>query len=256
MSGTLLRTTIALALVAVFGLSLAQTPDLSKVSLRLTDWVYKNEGNSSRQAIGVQLASPIDIHALDQELYARKALPQERVKAVIAALKSNARATQPQFVNWVRLVPGTDLSEAEQFWGGNLVFLEANSDAIKAISLHPIVEFIDLNAAAAYDEPVEMNALPTPKTVNGHEPGHDAIGAPTMWAMGYSGYGRLAMGIDTGVDPNHPALSKSYQGNFKPADQSFFVANNPNNNTAYDCGSTTHGTRQANGFFYSQSICR
>ncbi len=231
-------------LIGGFGMGFAQSPDLSKVSLRLTDWIYKYENSQTRQAVGVKLVSGVDIKALDQELYARKALPAQRSAVIIQALQADARKTQPQFINWLRLVPGVDLAEMQQFWAGNVIFFEATSNAIKAISLQPGVEFIDIDAEGAFDEPVEMKASPSNKgkTVNGHEPGHDAIDAPTMWSMGYTGYGRLAMGIDTGVDPTHPSLQDRYQGNFKPANQSFFVYNNPNVSNAYDCGGSSHGT--------------
>lgn len=242
----LLRYSLLVLWASLCGTAFAQTPDLSKLSLRLTDWVYENENTDVTREIGVALVSPVDIHALDRQLYAEKASPAERTRRVKDALVSAAEGTQPNAIAWLSLVPGVDLSNLEQYWVGNILFLKATPAAIKAMSLNPAISFVDFNAQLAYDEPTDFEILPNDNTrgasVNGHEPGHDAIGAPAMWAMGYSGKGRLVFGIDTGVDIGHPALSYKWQGNFKPASQSWFDQSG-NYPSPLDCGGgTPHGT--------------
>jgi subtilisin family serine protease len=41
---------------------------------------------------------------------------------------------------------------------------------------------------------------------------NNIIGAPSVWAQGYTGQGITVAVIDSGVDYNHPALSRSYAG--------------------------------------------
>lgn len=242
----ILRFALLAMLVACCGAGFAQNPDLSKLSLRLTDWVYQNENTNATHQVGVALVSPVDIQALDQQLYAEKAGPAERTRRVKDALVSAAESTQPNAIAWLSLVPGVDLSQMEQYWIGNILFFEATAEAVKAMSLNPAISFVDFNAQLAYDEPTAIEILPNDNargaSVNGHEPGHEAIGATTMWSMGYTGKGRLAMGVDTGVDPSHPALGYKWQGNFKPASWSWFDASG-NYSAPLDCGSgTPHGT--------------
>lgn len=223
----------------------AQTPDLSKMSLRLNDWAYQHQGTRATHPVGVRLNSPVDIVAVDKQMYAEGSSLQERSQQVSQLLKDAAAATQPAFLNWLQLTPGIDLSQLQAYWVDNLLFFDATADAVLAMSLHQGVEYIDFNAILAWDEPVSMNVLPNDNaktaTPGGHEPGHDAIGATTMWAMGYTGLGRLALGIDTGVDAGHPALGYKYQGNFKPADQAWFD-HSGTYPTVTDCGGSTHGT--------------
>jgi len=144
----------------------------------------------------------------------------------------------------LQMLPGVDLGHLESFWVDNLLFFEASADAIVEMSLHPGIDFIDMTSILSLDEPVFSEpALDRGKTgsVGGHEPGHDAIGAPWMWSMGYSGRGRIAMGVDTGVDPNHPALGYKWQGNFKPANQGWYDGSG-SYPLPESCSSTSHGT--------------
>ena len=241
-----LRYSLLAIFAVVCGIAHAQTADLSKLSLRLTDWVYQNENTNATRTIGVALTSSVDIHALDQQMYAEKATPAERTRRVKNALMTAAEATQPNVKAWLSLVPGVDLSNFKSYWVGNILFLDATSEAIKAMTLNPAIDFVDFDAQLAYDEPSDFEILTNDNTrgasVNGHEPGHDAIGAPTMWSMGYSGRGRLVFGIDTGVDITHPALGYKWQGNFKPDDQAWFDQSG-NYPSPLDCGGgTPHGT--------------
>ncbi|HHM21825.1 MAG TPA: T9SS type A sorting domain-containing protein, partial [Bacteroidetes bacterium] len=76
------------------------------------------------------------------------------------------------------------------------------------------------------------------------EPGLEAINAPALWAMGYTGYGQLALPSDTGIDPSHPALAHQYRGHYVAQQQTWYEVNgagNPTGNfTPVWCGD--HGT--------------
>jgi len=245
MVGNALRSLLALCLLFASITLNAQQADLSRMSIRLSDWVAHNTQTLSRAKVGIRLTSDFDIVAFDKQLYQENILLEDRTRLVIQKLQSEAQEKQPSVVNWLRLLPGIDLSNLQAFWVDNLLFFEASAPAIVEMSLNPAIDFIDFNADLAWDEPVEvdLNVLDHGKTssVGGHEPGHDAIGAPAMWAMGYTGRGRIAMGIDTGVDPGHPSLSYKWQGNFKPASQSWYDSGGAYG-SPQDCGSSSHGT--------------
>ncbi len=54
------------------------------------------------------------------------------------------------------------------------------------------------------------------RAVAGHEPGLEAIKAPFMWNLGYTGLGTKLYTVDTGVWTIHPAISRQWRGNFLP----------------------------------------
>ena len=57
--------------------------------------------------------------------------------------------------------------------------------------------------------------------------------------MGYSGYGRKVMSLDTGVDPYHSAISDHFDGYYHSLKQSWYVLGRPPEMPA-DCNG--HGT--------------
>ncbi|MDX2286402.1 MAG: S8 family serine peptidase [Bacteroidia bacterium] len=66
------------------------------------------------------------------------------------------------------------------------------------------------------------DAGPAPLGPGGREPGLDAIAAPALWQMGYTGYGRTVLLIDVGVDASHPALQGSFRGLDRPAAEAWY----------------------------------
>jgi len=88
---------------------------------------------------------------------------------------------------------------------------------------------------------VEENA---PRSVNGVEWGVRAINAPAMWALGYTGRNMLMLSIDTGVNPEHPAISTNYAGNHWPQSQCWYGMRheNPRDNASSSHGTHTTGT--------------
>ncbi len=108
-----------------------------------------------------------------------------------------------------------------RFWLVNMVELEAKPDHIPPIIAHPSVEEIELSSAfqVSLVEPTAQSA--SPEIPNGREVGLHVIGAPALWQMGYTGKGRKAMLMDTGVWPNHPALKGKFLGSRFPLSQTW-----------------------------------
>ncbi|MCO6480504.1 MAG: S8 family serine peptidase, partial [Phaeodactylibacter sp.] len=95
------------------------------------------------------------------------------------------------------------------FWITNAIFMEATGPAIARLSREKAVEMIFPNhEIEIMDDGAER--IPAPRLLNNAERGLRAIGAHQMWAMGYTGYGRKAMIIDTGEEVEHPALHNQF----------------------------------------------
>ena len=91
------------------------------------------------------------------------------------------------------------------------------------------------------DNPGQMACF-SPKSPQGHEPGHDIIHAPELWSMGYTGYGRKVLILDSGVDSGHPALYDQYAGNYMADSLAWFDPEGETNEPV-SCG--VHGSQVA-----------
>ncbi len=197
------------------------------------------ESSQEWQSVYTLLNDRVDINEIDQQLYAVKASREARSSTVINALKEKAQSTQSTLLLQLQQSNQVDQESIQGFWINNSIFFRAHPAFITAFSESEAIEIIDLNVKLVLD-PYTVDPAPAQKkSVGGHEPGHDAIKAPQMWAMGYTGYGRKVMSLDTGVDPRHPALRDRYMGNYAPLRQSWYVLNE-SGQTPWDCNG--HGT--------------
>ena len=96
------------------------------------------------------------------------------------------------------------------FYLGNMIQLRADADLVAELARHPGVQRIIGNPSYAMEAPSsgELEAAEG----FGVEWGVDRVGAPTMWALGYTGQGVVVATADTGVEWNHPALKDAYRG--------------------------------------------
>lgn len=134
------------------------------------------------------------------ELQERAAVSQRELKFVLAAETKSGRA-----------------AEVHHFWIDNVVGLVATPDLIAELSTRPDVAAIRLLPNVVIDEP-EIAPAATATVENGLV----AIGAPVLWAQGYTGKGRIVCGIDTGVRGTHFALASRWRGNSVPWWQAWF----------------------------------
>ncbi len=98
------------------------------------------------------------------------------------------------------------------YWIDNVVSVQATGDALREISSRSDVEAIHQISSVELIKPVEFStgsASPSDTVQTSLR----VIGADSMWALGYTGAGRLLCSFDTGVDGAHPALSHSWRGN-------------------------------------------
>ena len=211
---------------------------IPNVSNRLQEELNSSQPGQKFE-ISILLSDRVDIRTLDQQFYAQRVSIVFRTKTVIAALKNKASETQGPMLAYLQNDPGVINNTIKAFWVTNVIFCTAGAEAIAQLALRPDVDIIDLNVELLLDEFEVSPAGSAKKSIGGHEPGHDAIKAPEMWAMGYSGYGRKVMSLDTGVDPYHSAISDHFDGYYHSLKQSWYVLGRPPEMPA-DCNG--HGT--------------
>ncbi len=191
------------------------------------------------QQIVVSLTDKVDIYSLELSLRRSNASLETRGRVVVQTLQAKAASTQGPLLSFIQTISGVEPYSVQPIWIVNAVVLRANHDAIAALSNRTDIEWIDWEAPMELD--MTTAATASIASANGHENGHTAIHAPEMWKLGYTGYGRVAYIIDSGVQGTHPALKAGYLGNFKPGSQAWYS----NNGTTFpaDCDpSSNHGS--------------
>jgi subtilisin family serine protease len=229
-----------LLLTLIVSLSITNVFAQTKISSRLMNAMNQAlEDNAPVRAL-VLINDQVDIQSLDQELYARKADPQDRAYTVITTLKAKADETQPAVISSLNDRSSSEVLTIERFWVANMLLVEAIPSVLVELSQRSDVAYLDLDVQLDWDRPVAKSAAPI-ESPNGIEPGLAAINAPAMWRAGYTGAGTIVMNIDTGVDGNHVALASRWRGNDPgvPASAAWFE---PGGSSTFPYDSDTHGT--------------
>ncbi|MCF8298336.1 MAG: S8 family peptidase [Saprospiraceae bacterium] len=167
---------------------------------------------------------------------------EKRQKEVIKALSETAETSQLQLLRtidtYAKANPNS-YKNLEKFWIVNAIAIDASADLIYHLSNDESISEI-----LPYDfEKVELikpvkESPSQAKSIGGTEPGLLAINAHKLWKMGYTGKGRISYSVDTGVWPNHPAISDRFLANFFPMSQCWYAFDSP---LPSDKGSS-HGT--------------
>lgn len=167
----------------------------------------------------ILLADKVDVGAMDADFQKRNVSRQDRVPQLLQALQAKAQATQGPLLAALSTMNGVKHELVKGYWISNLIYAQMTPKAIKQFSNRPEVELIEYIKTPTISKHTEVAASMVP---NGKEVGLAAINAPAMWKLGYTGYGRKVLIMDTGVDGEHPALKRTYYGNFVPANLAWF----------------------------------
>lgn len=231
---------IALVLTLIPSILAAQL-NVTKVSTRLEQRLV--ESPHDYHHISILLTDCVDVRAMDKDLYARNATLEDRTYEVITALRAKAQETQTSLLRYLDLINGVDRNSIESYWITNAIFVKATVSVIEELSQRPDVYIMDINAPLKLHdfkretEPVQ----PETRMSAGYVAyGVDAINAPALWALGYTGYERVAMSL-VSVDRNHPAIAENYRARYAPEEWSL----HPNLYHVPDCnvlGTHTIGT--------------
>ena len=230
----LLSLSLSLCLLFIAHPLFTQSYDASKVDDRLQDEMAQNP--IADIPIYILLADRVDVAAMDQEFYEQQATQLERIQQLVPALREKAIRSQTPLIAWMQLLPGVNPHSITTFWVTNAISLEANAEAIAMLSRRSDIEYMGLQGEIL-PEVYTKTAAPPTWSPDGIEPGLIAIKAPEMWRMGYTGYGRKAMIIDSGVEFAHQSLHVQFWGNNVGIDEAWLDAIN---RTPQDCGN--HGS--------------
>lgn len=230
--------TILLLVFSFFSSSLSQV----EVSTRLQEKLNAANPNDYIRVL-VLLNDQVDIASMDQRLYLETATMERRAYEVITTLQEKARTTQVNILNYLEeKYSSGDVFKYESFWISNLLLVEAKPTVINDLMSRLDVDEIDLDGFISLDKPVDK--VENVEGTESVEPGVRIINAHKLWEIGITGQGRLVMGVDTGVHPNHPAINHKWRGNTVPANQAW-IDPGGGTLTPNDCdghGSHTVGT--------------
>ena len=156
-----------------------------------------------------------------------------RGTAVLRHLRDANVEAQAPFVDYLGSAAG--VGSVKPHWIVNVVGFSGTPEAIAAAAARPEVQAINLDLAWVTE--ADASTAVAVSAPDGAEVGLGAIGAPAMWAKGYTGFGGISLTADTGVDPYHPALNHKYAGHDGRPGPWFTSEQYPE---AADCGD--HGT--------------
>lgn len=227
--------TLLALLVTTF--SFGQSFREEAISSRLMERI--DQFPDAQHSFFIVLKDRVDAQALNESLRARRAGLAQRSQEVITILRAKAEATQGPILQYLAQHPEVQPGSIKPYWITNMIFAEARASVIASLSHHPDVDFLDWNAPLAKSSHEKAFSMQTGVSPGGKEPGLTAIKAPALWAMGYTGYGRVAFTNDTGVDPTHPAVASHFRGFYGAPGNSWFEFNSTSTDP-YDCDD--HGT--------------
>jgi hypothetical protein len=189
------------------------------------------------QDVYIVLHQQADLKGLAGTLIRSRQANSSPIPQIIPHLQTLARTTQQPILSWLSQHPQwVNPQSINAFWIQNLIMARVRPEAINFLSQRGDI------AKIIWAAPAVADALsPAPLDLQqggGHEPGHDAMQAPALWKLGYTGYGRKVYVIDSGVAWEHPALQRSFWGNFVPVEQAWY---HPNGN-AFPEACDLHGT--------------
>ena len=219
------------------------TSVLGQISSRLNTAMI--DETNDFHTIRIEFTENVDCYALNHE-FKQAGLPvSERPKEVISRLQEQAKSSQSVVLDVIDNELSGETKNVHSFWIVNTIVLDATAAAIEQLAELPSVAFIDIEDSdiIPHDPVIREENSSNTRSPNGIEPGLEAINAPAMWALGYTGRGRLGYVYDTGVWPTHPAFSYRFIGNRFPIEQAWtgFFSNEPNGNVS-DHGTHVLGT--------------
>ena len=194
--------------------------------------------------IRVEFVDNVDCYVLNHEFKQQRLALEERPKAVISQLQQQAALSQQSILHTLQTEFPDGIRNLHAFWVVNMLILEANATTIEALANMNGIALVDLeDAAIILHDPIIRSEVQTQRAVGGIEPGLAAINAPAMWALGYTGRGRMVYDYDTGVWPTHPAFADRFLAHRFPLEQCWYgyFSNTPNGNVS-DHGTHTLGT--------------
>ena len=161
-----------------------------------------NFSQFQQQALTNNWSQSEKISHLNKQLKQKAGTSQLPIEEIVAIQKSQLQ----------------DISEVvSRYYIINAIVIDATPALLEILSNQPGISEIEWH----YRYTLKYNGIVAKeasyqRAVAGHEPGLEAIKAPFMWNLGYTGLGTKLYTVDTGVWTVHPAITRQWRGNFLP----------------------------------------
>jgi subtilisin family serine protease len=198
--------------------------------------------NNEYISVNLVFKEQVDIIALNSSLDNKDANRHDRIKTIIRELSNTAKFSQRgvlQFLESYKNTYSAQIKEVKSFWIVNAINIKVRPAVIYELALRDDILILDLDAPI-YEriDPVKAESAEY-KAGGNTEPGLLAINAKPLWDLGYTGRNTILLSMDTGVWPDHPAISDNYLGNYFPLDYVWYGVRSP---IPQDHASSSHGT--------------
>ena len=153
-------------------------------------------GPQDEIAVIVSLADKVD-----RRLY-KLADRSQRDTRLVKALRAKSAAVQGTHRVFLQNQGARQLRE---LWVINGIAVTARASVIRRLASRPGIERISLDSTLEAPVTSPGSAAPPEWNLN-------AVRAPELWALGYTGSGVVVANMDTGVDARHPDLATKWRG--------------------------------------------
>lgn len=163
--------------------------------------------------VDIIMAQQLDCYKIKADMDQEKLPANLRPGIVMKALKNISDESNDKLVE-IFNKNAEKWKNKESYWLVNMIVVEVTPDFIEELVKLYEIEYIDLDDANRVKpiKPIEAT-VEKGKSIGGIEPGIRVVNAPALWAMGYTGRGRIGYTLDTGIWPNHPAFRDQFIGN-------------------------------------------
>ncbi len=193
----------------------------------------------------VFLNDQVDLGAIAAQMDRERATLRCRHETVVRSLQQVAEAAQRDLVARLKeLQADGQIERLQPFWIANCIRVDAVREVIEEIATRPDVAMVYLNYEIELIGPTGEGGGSPGGDSRGPTIGLEAIRAPDVWAMGYTGQEVLVATLDTGVDGDHPALASRWRGVADPryANHPEWAWFDPVTNTTFPQAFGDHGT--------------
>ncbi|MBK7804996.1 MAG: S8 family serine peptidase [Saprospiraceae bacterium] len=189
-------------------------------------------------SIHIVLSDQLDYNLWNKTEDAARSELNSKQRKIVSDLKKNAERSQQELLVFLGQSQDVAVTSIQTHWIANVITCRVKMNFIPTVAAREDVRWVGLNSKLKHTAITEIATVQAEAAPNKTEKGLIAIGAPEMWALGYTGYGRLAFIADTGTDPKHPAISYQYNGLQNGNMSSWYSFGN--SKSPYDCD--RHGT--------------
>lgn len=147
----------------------------------------------------------------------------DRPRRVNRLLMQQAQQSQQRLLRELQDLPATLVRDIRSYYLINMVLVKASPELVAQLRERSDLVYIDLaNETFIPHEYFEgSQKAQSGQGVQGTENGLEAIHAPALWQMGYTGRGQKVFVYDSGVWSTHPAFANRFLGNYLPMHQAW-----------------------------------